>query len=361
MNRIENMLNFAVGPVMSPQSILDISAESSPYFRTVEFSQMMLESERLVLDLLNAPEGSRCVFLTASGTGAMEAAVADVLRPDERVAVINGGSFGERFAQLSRLHKHDTVEIAVEFGRQVDPHQLDSIPRDCSALLVNMHETSSGVLYNMPLIGEFCSKRGMLLIVDAISSFIADDLDMAFLHADVVLTGSQKALACHPGVSIVAMSPRAVDRVISNQITCMYLSLQEALVNAERGQTPWTPAVTTMIELHSRLESISASGISSERSLVASRAYELREALASTRLMLVAECPSNAVSAFWCPEHNAHEVVEVALSEYGIWLCPNGGKYADDVFRVGHIGAIRPDDADVLLESLRRMHRKGLF
>ena len=88
------MLNFTVGPVMSPDEVLSVAGQDAPYFRTSEFSDVVLRCERAMLDLLHAPDGSRCVFLTASGTGAMEAVVMDVLRPGERVAVVNGGSFG---------------------------------------------------------------------------------------------------------------------------------------------------------------------------------------------------------------------------------------------------------------------------
>ena len=228
------MLNFTVGPVMSPSEVLEVSAKSAPYFRTPEFSQVMLENERIMLDLLSAPKDSRCVFLTASGTGAMEAAVMSVLAPAERVAVVNGGSFGQRFVDLCQLHGHNVNEIKLEFGRQVTRKNLeDAVESGCGALLVNMHETSSGLLYDMRLLSEFCREREMLLIVDAVSAFIAEEIDMAALGADVVLTGSQKALACHPGISLMALSPRGQERVAENPEVCSYLSLKEALRNGD--------------------------------------------------------------------------------------------------------------------------------
>ena len=253
------MLNFTVGPVMSPSEVLEVSAKSAPYFRTPEFSQVMQENERIMLDLLSAPKDSRCVFLTASGTGAMEAAVMSVLAPAERVAVVNGGSFGQRFVDLCQLHGHTVDEIKLEFGHQIARKNLeDAVDLSCGALLVNMHETSSGLLYDMSLLSDFCREREMLLIVDAVSAFIAEEIDMAALGADVVLTGSQKALACHPGISLMALSPRGQERVAENPEVCSYLSLKEALRNGERGQTPWTPAVNTLLEINARLRSIGA-------------------------------------------------------------------------------------------------------
>ena len=356
------MLNFTVGPVMSSDDVLAVSAESAPYFRTPEFSQVMLENEHLFLKLLSAPADSRCVFLTASGTGAMEAAIMGVLTPGERVAVINGGSFGQRFVDLCRLHGHGVDEVKLEFGRQVTREALgNTVSSDCGALLVNMHETSSGLLYDMGLISDFCRERGLVLVVDAVSAFIAEEIDMSALGADVILTGSQKALACHPGVSLLALSPRAQERVAANPEICSYLSLKEALRNGERGQTPWTPAVTTLLEVNARLRSVDARGIEAERAEIEGRAKDVREGLACTSLQMVPEDPSNAVTALRCPSHNAKAIVERAKTEYGMWLCPNGGSLADEVFRIGHIGAISAEDNGKLISALAAMSAEGLF
>lgn len=358
----KKMLNFTVGPVMSPDEVLSVAGQDAPYFRTPEFSDVVLRCERAMLDLLHAPDGSRCVFLTASGTGAMEAVVMDVLRPAEHVAVVNGGSFGQRFVDLCDLHGHEVDEVRLGFGKQITREALESCVGDAvTALLVNMHETSSGLLYDMPLISDFCRSRGITLLVDAVSAFIADELDMEQLGADVVLTGSQKGLACHPGMSIVALSPAAQERVDSNPEICRYLSLKQALGNASRGQTPWTPAVSIVLEIDARLKAISKAGIDAERREIGSRAFAVRETLSSTALRLVAESPSNAVSAFYCPGHNAKLIVDHAKLHYGMWLCPNGGKLADDVFRIGHIGCITAEQNAALVSALKQMSADGLF
>lgn len=356
------MINFTVGPVMSPESVLRVSAHNAPYFRTQEFSEVMLASEQMMLKLLSAPKNSRCIFLTASGTGAMEAAVMSVLKPMEHVAVVNGGSFGQRFVDLCKLHSHSVEEVNCEFGKQITEEQLKAaISSEVTALLVNMNETSSGLLYNMRFISEYCKAFGLLLIVDAVSAFIADQIDMNALGADVMLTGSQKALACHPGISIIALSDRAIERVWANPEECMYLSLREALKNGERGQTPWTPAVTTLLEIRQRLGDIDKRGIDFERSEIARRANVVRNIAEEIGLRLVAENPSNAVSAFWCTKHNAKDIILTAQNDYNMWLCPNGGKLADDVFRIGHIGAISEKENDLLVFALRDMSRRGIL
>lgn len=258
------MLNFTVGPVMSDPDIIEVANHSTPYFRTPEFSEVMKENENLLLKFLNAPEDSRCIFLTASGTGSMESCVMNILNEDDRVIVINGGSFGYRFVELCHIHKRNYKEVKCEFGHQLKREQLDGL-ENYTALLINMHETSSGVLYDMEMVSEFCKENGILLIIDAISAFLSDELDMNELGAAAVITGSQKALACQPGVSLIALAPTALERIEKNREVCMYLSLKQALKNQERGQTPFTPAVTTLLQINKRLRKINLGGGYSKR------------------------------------------------------------------------------------------------
>ena len=351
------MLNFTVGPVMSDEEVLKVASESSPYFRTPEFSAVMKENEALMLRFLSAPKGSRCVFLTTSGTGAMESLVMNVLNDRDKVLVVNGGSFGHRFVELCQLHQREMTEIALEFGKALHREQLEAYAgQGYTALLINMHETSSGVLYDMPMIAEFCREQGILLLVDAISAFLADELDMEALGAAAVITGSQKALAVQPGISVVALTPEALRRVEENPEICMYLSLKDALKNAERGQTPFTPAVTTLLQIHTRLKQIEADGgVETERERIVQTAKQLRDGIADLPLTNISESPSNAVTALHPERASASDIVRILKDEYHIWVCPNGGAHADDVFRIGHIGHITKADNRRLIDALHNI------
>lgn len=355
------MLNFTVGPVMSSPDIIEIANHSTPYFRTPEFSEFMKENEQLMLEFLHAPEKSRCVFLTSSGTGAMESLVMNVLNEQDEVIVINGGSFGHRFVELCELHKRKFTEVKCEFGKQLRREQLRGLEGH-TALLVNMHETSTGVLYDMPMIAEFCKKNHIMLLVDAISSFIADELDMEELGAAAVITGSQKALAVQPGISVIALSPSALERVEKNEEVCMYLSLKQALVNGVRGQTPFTPAVTTLLQINARLKGIKKlGGVEAERKVIASIAAEFRKGIKDLPFEFISESPSNAVTALHPIKVGAKEIIRILKDEYQIWGCPNGGEMADTVFRIGHIGYITLESLQKLIDALHDMDRRGLL
>ena len=357
------MLNFTVGPVMSDSSILKEGGKSAPYFRTTEFSEIMIENEKLMLEFLNAPKNSRCIFLTASGTGAMESCVMNLLSSKDKVLVVNGGSFGQRFVEMCQLHKLDYTEIVCEFGKQIKKEQLDLFEgKGYSAFLVNMGETSSGILYDMKLISEFCKKNNIFLIIDAISTFIADEIDMSELNAGAIITGSQKALAVHPGISIIALSSFAVNRVENNPEVCMYLSMKQALKNGERGQTPWTPAVTILLEINKRLKSIKENGGKVvARNQIKNIANGFRKFIRDYPFEFVAESMSNTVTSLRPCNTSAKLIIETMKTDYGIWLCPNGGEKSETVFRVGHIGNITESDNMKLMDAFIDMSNRGLL
>lgn len=213
------MLNFTVGPVMSDDVVRAIGAEQVPYFRTPEFSAVMLENEKLIKKFAKAGDDARVVFITGSGTAAMEATVMNVFDKTDKVLVVNGGSFGQRFVELCQIHEISYEEIKLEKGKALKKEQLDMYDgKGFTGFLVNVHETSTGVHYDIEMISKFCKKNGIFLGVDAISSFLADDFDMNKLGVQVMLTGSQKALACPPGVSVIVLSDEAIKRVENRDV-----------------------------------------------------------------------------------------------------------------------------------------------
>lgn len=357
------MINFTVGPVQSSPEVLAVGAEHVPYFRTPEFSAVMLENEALMQRFAHAPEGARTVFITGSGTASMEAAVMNVLNSDDKVLLVNGGSFGQRFHELCELHGVPFEEICLDTGKALTADHLAAYEdQGFTAFLVNIHETSTGVRYDADLIGDFCRRNGLLLIVDAISSFLADAVDMAAMGADVMITGSQKALACPPGISVMVLSRRAVERVEKNPVRCMYLSLKSALKNGERGQTPFTPAVGTLLQIHARLKAIEAAGgVEAETAKIAALAADFRSRIADLPLTICSESVSNAVTPLMTKNCSAYDVFTILKDEYGIWVCPNGGEYQHKIFRVGHIGELTVEDNRILSDALHDLVRRGIL
>lgn len=357
------MINFTVGPVQSCQEVRAIGAENVPYFRTPEFSAVMLENEALMQRFAKAPQGARTVFLTGSGTASMEAAVMNVFGPEDKVLLVNGGSFGQRFCELCQIHQIPFQQIRLATGQALTAEHLAPYEgQGFTGFLVNIHETSTGVRYNPELISDFCRRNGLFLVVDAISSFLADSFEMDRWGVDVMITGSQKALACPPGISVLVLSEHAVERIQGNSVRSMYFDLKSALKNGERGQTPFTPAVGTLLQIHARLKCIeSAGGVEAETAKIAALAADFRSRIASLPLDICSESMSNAVTPLMTRNCSAYDVFTVLKDEYGIWVCPNGGEFKDKIFRVGHIGDLTVEENRILVDALQDLVRRGIL
>lgn len=357
------MINFTVGPVQSSEAVLALGAEQVPYFRTAEFSELMFENERLVKKFAKASEDSRVAFITGSGSAGMETAIMNTLTPADKAIVVNGGSFGHRFVELCELHEIPFTEIKLEPGKALKAeHLVEFEGKGYTTFIVNKHETSTGVHYDMQLISEFCKRNNLFLIVDCISTFLADPFDMEALGADIMITGSQKALACPPGISVMVLSPKAIERVNRVKCKCQYLDLKIALKNAERGQTPWTPAVGILRQINARLKEIDANGgVEAEIARTASLANYFREHIKGMPFEIVSESLSNAVTPLHPTTASAYDLFIKIKDEYGMWICPNGGDMKDTVFRVGHIGALTTADYDKLIDAFKDLKAKGFI
>lgn len=360
------MLNFTVGPVMSSETVCAIGAEQVPYFRTSEFSEIMFENEKLVKKFAKADENARVCFMTGSGTASMEAAVMNIFTGNDKVLVIDGGSFGHRFVEMLEIHDIPHTIIKPEFGNGVTAEQLAEYDsQGYTGFLVNLDETSVGVLYDIKLISDFCRRNNIFLIVDSISSFLCDPFDMKALDVQVLITGSQKALACPPGVSIIVLSPAAVERVYANKPKTMYLDLKSALKNGERGQTPFTCAVGILRQINQRLKDIDAAGgVDSEVARIGGLADYFRAKVKELDLPFnfISSSLPNAVTAL-TPTNgkSANDIFLTLKDEYHIWVCPNGGELKDKIFRVGHIGALTEKDFDTLLDAMLDMKKRNLL
>ena len=357
------MINFTVGPVQSSDRVREVGAEQVPYFRTPEFSEIMLENEKLMRKFAKAGEDSRVVFITGSGTASMEACIMNLFNENDNVLIVNGGSFGQRFVELCQLHSIKFTEIKIPLGETLTQEMLSNYDgKDYTGFLVNVHETSTGEHYDIKLISDFCKKNNIFLLVDAISSFLADEFDMKELDVGAMITGSQKALACPPGISIIVLSKKAIKKMEEIEVKCMYFDLKNALKNGERGQTPFTPAVGILRQINVRLKEIeNQGGVESEINKIKGLAEYFREGIKDLPFDIVPANPSNAVTALHPHKENAYDIFTILKDEYNIWICPNGGDLKDKIFRVGHIGYLQKEDYDKLISAFNELNDKGIL
>ena len=180
--------------------------------------------------------------------------------------------------------------------------------------------------------------------------------------AAVMITGSQKALACPPGISVLVLSPEAVARIEETEVKSLYFDLKSALKNMDRGQTPFTPAVGILLQIHERLtEIMEHGGAEAEIARCARLSAYFRERIGAFPFTLISEAPTNAVTTLGTGDISASGIFRILKDVYGIWVCPNGGELAEKVFRVGHLGDLNEEDYDTLLAALADLQKRGLL
>ena len=363
------MINFTVGPVQMDKETRNLGKNQIPYFRTPEFSKLMQDNEKLLCKFFDAPEESRAVFMTGSGTASMAACVMNFFTTEDKVLVVNGGSFGHRLIELCQIFEVPFTEIKLEYGKGLTEEILKEYENQgYTGFLIQLCETSTGVKYDMKLVGDFCKRNNCLLFVDAISGFLADEFSMKEMNVNIAITGSQKALSLPPSLSFIIMDKKAQEKCLSHKVKSMYFDLQDYLKNGERGQTPFTPAVGSLIQLNEKLNRIEKNGgIKSENKKYEERAAYFRNKIISEklpfRIFTAQNDSSNCVTALvhTNPDYNVYKIFETLKDEYGIWICPNGGDMKEKVFRVGHIGSISKREIDVLIKAFKSLQKRGLI
>lgn len=349
---------FTLGPVEMFPHTLETASKPIPYFRTPEFSSVVLESEKLLKAFAKAQDDAKTVFLTASGTAAMEATVINCFDRRDKLLVIDGGSFGHRFTQICDIHEIPYDSIKLTYPTPLTREALYRYDKGgYTALLVNLDETSTGQLYDIGLLSEFCRRNNMLLVVDAISAFLADPIDMENSCIDVLIFSSQKSLALGPGLSVIMLSPKIYDeRIKDSKPKTMYFDFNSYIDNGKRGQTPFTPAVRVIYELHDMLKHIEAAGGVEQRiAHIAKVAADFRERIKTMGLSLPPYNLSNAVTPLYFPDGNAKAVYERLKEDYDVYVTPNGGELADSVLRVGHLGNHTVEDNVMLVELMKKV------
>lgn len=345
---------FTVGPVEMFDHTLEIRSKQIPYFRCQEFSNVMLEIEERLKVILKTHIDSKCAILTGSGTAAMESVISCSLDKNDRILIINGGGFGSRFIQLCKIYQIPFDEVLVPFDEELTiEHLVEFDTTKYTALLVNMHETSIGKLYDIKMLSSYCKSRNMKLIVDAISSFLSDEIKMDEFGIDCIILSSQKALALAPGLSMVVMNESFfIEKVEPKPIKNMYLNLKLHIENMKRGQTPFTPAVGICYELLDMLRNIQEKGVQNIMSETYVRAHKFRKKLEKIGLKTPSFPLSNTLTPILFDNGKAYEVYTYLKDTYDIYVTPSGGDLQGKLLRVGHIGAIKDEYYDELLNHL---------
>ncbi len=348
------MKRFTIGPVELYQSTKEVRLHDFVHFRTDEYSEIVKNSLSKLSSMLGNKTADSTIYLTASGTAAMEATIENCVQSFDKVLVINGGAFGHRFCELLEYHHKNYDSIDLKWNETLEyKHLMPYENKGFTMLFVNLHETHTGQLYDIKMISDFCKRNNMMLVVDAISTFLADEYDMEKYGIDLTIISSQKGLCLSPGVSFISFSKRMLEKLSYPPPLSKYFDFIDYLNNIKRGQTPYTPAVFVMYELQDMLKLIEQEGgLKTRLAFVKQKAQYFRKKAKELGFYIPGYPLSNALTPLYFEDVDAYEVIQLLKNKYRIFVNPCGGDLSKNLLRVTHIGNTTIADIDDLFDKL---------
>jgi aspartate aminotransferase-like enzyme len=352
-------LNLRIpGPTPCPPEILAAVGKQMVDHRGPEFAGVLKD---VTAGLKRAfRTDSEVLVYTAAGTGALEAAVVNTLSPGQRVLVATIGEFGKRFASIAKTYRADVSELTIQPGKALEPAELDqalSADPSITAVLLTHNETSTGVTNPLQQLAEVVRRHDKLLLVDAISSMGSVPIEVDGWGLDVVLSGSQKGWMVPPGLAFMSMSPRAWAANKQAQMPRFYLDAERARDSAEKGQTPWTPAVSLFYGMQVALQLLEREGWENVFARHQRCADVARNGARSLGLELFADprYASNTVTTVAAPAGVDVSALRKSLREkHEIVIAGGQGSLSGKVFRIGHLGMVSEPEVEAVITALKQ-------
>jgi aspartate aminotransferase-like enzyme len=345
------------GPTPIPDDVRE--AQSAPMIdhRGTEFAAMQAEIAAGIATLIGS--GGEIFLLTGSGSGAMEAAVVNTLSPGDRVLAVTIGAFGDRFARIAEAFGATVDRMEVEWGTAADPAALSARLADAEpyrAVLLTHNETSTGVANPLRelLAAVHAAPGDPLTIVDGISGLGAMAFETDGWGVDLVVSASQKAWMASPGIAIAAVGARAREAEFAARMPRFYWSFAEARKWAEKGQTPWTPAVAVLYGLRIGVNRLLEEGRQrtwARHDAIAAAAQAGLEGL-GLRLVAAPERRSPTVTAAWLPDGLEWAPFNADMRSRGLVVAGGQGKWAGRILRLGHMGMVEIEE---MVDAVRVM------
>jgi aspartate aminotransferase-like enzyme len=349
---------MAPGPTPVPPEVLAAGAAPVIHHRGPDFRELML---RTLARLREVCRTSNDVLLfTASGSGAFESAIVNLLSPGERVLVVTAGAFGDRWCKLAAAYGADVQELRYAWGETPQADDVRSRLDETSAkVAVVVHsETSTGVVADVQALGRVIRDSGATAVVDAVSSLGAVPLETDGWGLDVVVAGSQKALMTPPGLALTTVSLAAWERARRSTTPRFYFDWERMRASLETGSTPFTPAVTLVAALDAALGLLLEEGLEAAFARHAALGRACREGAKAMGLELFSpdEERSAVVTAILTPEGvDAKELVLELRDRFGITVAGGHGDLGSRMFRIGHIGYYDVLDITTVLTAVEAL------
>lgn len=355
---------FTPGPTMVPPEVALAEAQPMIHHRTPQFSQIFYEVSEGLKYLFQTKTGD--VFtLMSSGTGAMEACVANVLSKGNKALVVVSGKFGERWAELCKCFGIETITVDVENGKAVNPADIDAAlkkNKGINVVFTTQCETSTGVVHDIKAISPIVKGHGALLVVDAITGIGVHQLLMDEWNIDVAITGSQKGCMMPPGLAFVCVNSSAWGVIEKTDLPRYYWDFRKMRKDLKDKTTPFTPAVSLVMAMKTALEMIKKEGIENVWKRHARLANATREGAKAIGLELFAGAnSSNVLTAIKAPKGiDVDKIIKKLRDETGVTFTGGQDEMKGKMIRIGHMGYVNDFDVIIAIAALEKgLHDAG--
>jgi aspartate aminotransferase-like enzyme len=345
------------GPTPCPNEVLKAMSRQMINHRGPQFGQILNDVTAKLKQLFQTK--GDVFLLTGSGTGGLEAAIVNTLSPGDKVLSVSIGVFGERFGAIAEKFGAEVVPLRFEWGKAADAdavrRALKAEPK-VKAVLVTHNETSTGVTNDLAAISSVVKEFDKLLLVDAISSLGSINLPVDDWHCDVVVTGSQKGWMVPPGLAMVSVSQEGWQAQAKARMPRFYWDFTKAKSYLEKGQTPWTPAISVVFAFSVSLQMMLDEGLPNIIARHARVGKAARDGIKSLGLSLFAEesHASNTVTAAAASNGlDTKKMLKILREEHQIILSGGQQKLDGKIFRIGHLGWVTEGDIKVVISALK--------
>jgi len=338
---------LASGPTPVPPVVLQAMAQPMIHHRTPEYEALFAEVRRDLRTLFQCR--NEVLMFAASGTGAMEGAVVNALSPGDHAIVVQGGKFGERWAEICQAYGVSVLSVTVPYGQSVEPAMVAEALRQspgAKIVFATHSETSTGAVHDIQALAGIVRRTDTLLVVDAITSLGVMELPMDSWGVDIVVSGSQKALMLPPGLAFAALSDKAWARVPEARLPKFYFNFAKERKAIAGNQSAYTPAVSLVVGLRESLRLILAEGLPNVFARHDRLARATRAGVRALGLALFADHPGAACTAVKAPDGIGGDAIVKGLRKRGITIAGGQGSMKGAMFRIAHMGHV--DDFDVL-------------
>jgi len=346
------------GPTPLPERVIRAASKPMIDHRGPEFAELLADVTAGAKRVFET--GNDLLVLTASGSGGLESAIANLVSPGDRVVAALCGNFGERFAGMAAAYGAQVVRLEAEWGQPVEPADLAEVLAanpDARVVLLTHNETSTGVSNGLDRLVRVAHDAGRIVAVDGVSSVSSMRIGVDELGVDVAVSASQKGWMAPPGIAFVTVNERAWALSEQCRSPRFYFDWRQAKKNAENGSTPWTPAVSVLYAVQEGIRMMEEEGL--ER--VYARHRRLADAteagLAALGFGLYAAegyRSATVTSALPMPGLEVSALRKLLRARYGVVIAGGQGKMTGKMIRVGHLGAVTDGDVVQVLWSIER-------